>query len=612
MIKQHVSTTSEITHNELTNIINNLRIIFITCLMSILTFAHAQFSNLDSLLVNNKQYIVADSIKPHYQTVAELKFISLKEKKYDLNAVPIYFLTEALLDNKAYYDKIIDSLNTLVSALNNPEFQEKVGKKTKEEKNKLKQEAAEKKTELQALKNEISKYRLLKKESDDYKLLGINIDYDDALEFYGLTDYNDIGANDDYGQRIRIADHVIPIYKVTYRSKVDTLAVFSLKGGYYGFLLSDQDPQKKENKIKQKEIENKKALLLSLYTENPLYTETKDWTDDVFPDTAVYLQKHYYKISRIDNEEVNNNLFSTFYLFSNSANILTPEKYIQEKGIRISDVWENNLYCKKSLTYSHSEIQKLSLMDLWTANLFKKKFLVDTLYSVIYPRTLVKETIFEGEFNKRRFTNIKFEDFKDKILSSIDIDTVLVYADVYNGPYSFQLRSQSRNRGQRNMSQNIAIKVLNENAISINDKVYDQRLSDTNYVIGYQSHRDDKWLEYMSNPNDLEEFVEAWFNHLYDGAKDYYKEKLVEQEEEKKQLQKLYSKYGTKYVQAAEKFDIIVGMHEDLLPYPLKLWTITSRSRTSTGYTIYCRSMLDSSKRLTVTVSNKKVSYVAY
>ena len=149
-------------------------------------------------------------------------------------------------------------------------------------------------------------------------------------------------------------------------------------------------------------------------------------------------------------------------------------------------------------------------------------------------------------------------------------------------------------------------------SISLDGTSYDTRLGVPKYELKESEPYDQEWKFWFSSINFKESLLEEWFNYKYENAKEYYKEKLVQQEEEKKQMQKLYSKYGTKYVKAAEEFEVIVGMHEDLLAYSLKLWKIDRRSRTSNGYTLYCYSILDTSVRLVVTVTNSKVSYVSY
>ena len=79
----------------------------------------------------------------------------------------------------------------------------------------------------------------------------------------------------------------------------------------------------------------------------------------------------------------------------------------------------------------------------------------------------------------------------------------------------------------------------------------------------------------------------------------------------KKDIEKARRKYGSKYVDAALKGDIIVGMPEDLLPIPLQAWSIKSRDNFANGYKLRCRFTLDNSRKLLIVVQNGKVSRVS-
>jgi hypothetical protein len=89
-------------------------------------------------------------------------------------------------------------------------------------------------------------------------------------------------------------------------------------------------------------------------------------------------------------------------------------------------------------------------------------------------------------------------------------------------------------------------------------------------------------------------------------------EKIADNAEELKIKKTLYLKYGQKYVDAALEGNIIVGMPDDLLDIPLKLWAIDRRSQVAGGYILFCHSLLNTSKRLTIKVLNKKVIYINY
>jgi hypothetical protein len=93
---------------------------------------------------------------------------------------------------------------------------------------------------------------------------------------------------------------------------------------------------------------------------------------------------------------------------------------------------------------------------------------------------------------------------------------------------------------------------------------------------------------------------------------EYLKETKNKNNEDDQNKQIIINKYGAKYTNEALNGNIIVGMPEGLLPIPLRLWEITSRSRWNKGYKIYCKSLLDSSVRLSVHVQNGKVTYVSF
>jgi hypothetical protein len=85
-----------------------------------------------------------------------------------------------------------------------------------------------------------------------------------------------------------------------------------------------------------------------------------------------------------------------------------------------------------------------------------------------------------------------------------------------------------------------------------------------------------------------------------------YKEKEKERLEAEKQ--ELAAKYGKANVDAAYNFSPRVGMPEELLSLVLALWSINEKSETSSSYTLYCQSKLDSQSRLSITVVNGKVT----
>ena len=77
---------------------------------------------------------------------------------------------------------------------------------------------------------------------------------------------------------------------------------------------------------------------------------------------------------------------------------------------------------------------------------------------------------------------------------------------------------------------------------------------------------------------------------------------------EKEQFQKdLIKKFGKKYVEEAQNGNIVVGMPEELLSIPLRVWNIKSSNQWERGYRIFCSYKFDTSKKLIVYVYDGKV-----
>ena len=92
----------------------------------------------------------------------------------------------------------------------------------------------------------------------------------------------------------------------------------------------------------------------------------------------------------------------------------------------------------------------------------------------------------------------------------------------------------------------------------------------------------------------------------------FVKETREQNKQSDQNKQALINKFGAKYTNEALNGNIIVGMPEGLLPIPLRLWQITSRTNWKDGYRIYCTSKLDSSAKLSVYVQKGKVTLVSY
>ena len=81
-------------------------------------------------------------------------------------------------------------------------------------------------------------------------------------------------------------------------------------------------------------------------------------------------------------------------------------------------------------------------------------------------------------------------------------------------------------------------------------------------------------------------------------------------ESDQKAVKALEAKYGKKYVDAAMGGNILVGMPEDLLEFPLRLWSVDRKTMSNGTQTYYFTSKLDSSTKLSVSVKSGKVTNV--
>lgn len=570
------------------------RLIFFLLLSSFTLNGQTSIEDIKTQLVKNEQFALTSTNQKSFDIVSSTGYINLKDSRYLLNYVPIRNLELSVRVNKLYYKNKIDSLSTYIST---------VSDKT------LKKQA----------KLQLKTFKTLKKTSEKYEEIGINQEI--YQTFYGMGSNSGIKLikktqNDEL--TVNIDDYVVPTYAL--KNHKDTLAIIRFKGYneqylYAGFLFSDLNPEKIKAKKKSINRAKRKRHLTSLYNNNPLYGESKDWTIEVFKDTAVFLHKMEFSRIQLDGNDVTSKQTKALYKFSSSEKTPNSKEFEEE----ISNF---NLGTTESHKFIKSHSIKLPLIHLWDLSSdFRYPWFedtigipVDTLYRINYPRNYVK-TIFEEEFNKRRYTQIKYETFKKNLMDSITIDTTVIYASSYYGDYPSRIEFKIKGYGKRyNRYSKQTVKTgigSNGYSVYLDEKEYDIRLGETKYDFSGELE-DDSWNLWYSDTENIESFLEEWFNHLHNGSKEYYKEKLAQQEAEKAALKKLYSKYGEKYVKAAEEFDIIVGMHEDLLAYSLKLWSIDRRSLTRRGYTLYCTSMLDSSVRMTVTVTDKKVSYTSF
>jgi hypothetical protein len=117
---------------------------------------------------------------------------------------------------------------------------------------------------------------------------------------------------------------------------------------------------------------------------------------------------------------------------------------------------------------------------------------------------------------------------------------------------------------------------------------------------------------YQKDVTNLIDFNAKYCSQTLKEYYDYLQTNNKQKSIDNKNKEILYSKYGKKYVDLALEGQMVVGMPEDLLVITMNVWEITRRTNFQNGYGWDCYSKLDKSKKLTLRVTNKKVSYVSY
>ena len=336
----------------------------------------------------------------------------------------------------------------------------------------------------------------------------------------------------------------------------------------------------------------------------------------VFPDDSLYViglsynvDYNYYWGVGLDNPMIN----SLTYVVSNTKDLL----FIKENVLKLSEddyrhVYLDSAWIEKSIYKDKIYNNTINIFDLVSSKQSGKSPNVNNEL---------------GEM-KSKYQNISYwqnwaKDYhKEKLVTSTG-DFSLVFK---NGAIYYSFREgllESDGNEILNQGDEKILFYQKENSVKINNrKIEDLETElDNRFLLSTGSYENpfsagpSAWMNCdnvygKDNFNILNLFAVQALNQ-YNYSRITAEEKKKEIEKEEREIRKASKKYGKKYVDAALDFDIIVGMHEDLLPYPLKLWTIKSRSDFKNGYDLYLYSMLDTSVHLYITVRNHKVSYVS-
>jgi hypothetical protein len=395
----------------------------------------------------------------------------------------------------------------------------------------------------------------------------------------------------------------------------DTLIIYNFiskeKWLQDGFLTSDYSRRAlniTENSAREK-------LAEKLKKDSIVNDRLKEFKIKLFPSDSLYLFKVKYRV--LYDQHFNNNetekIFSEGFAISNARDHKNATKVPQSSN-------GNGNWVVDSVWF-HKAIPMVDLVESDTLLTFIG---IDKPYNVSYDR----ETA-EVDKNFKSFSKYNSLDYW---ANKID--------EKYFGKSTFSMSlvpSSSNNMLTMNITENVRhanpqfspevyknvipfFQKLTANTISFFGKEYDVRVDNVNFkFINYLNFKDysnnnqstyfvrHSKGAYGSSPKNTKRGVALQTLQTFQSLVGNINEKI----ENQKIIDQLTKKYGAKYVNEALNGNVVINMPEDLLPIPLKLWEIYSRSNFTNGFSLSLYSLLDRSKKLYIKVVNHKVVSVS-
>jgi hypothetical protein len=373
-----------------------------------------------------------------------------------------------------------------------------------------------------------------------------------------------------------------------------------------------------------------------------LRQNSKEWINGnfpkIFPEEKIYLYdvSYFFKGEKVEGEGISEHKVNTLALSNINPSSITKEdfpknnelNFVSYKYIKDYNVIDL-IYNKKTLIDSTFNIKERS--HGWFQD-WKKGVSVDPIID------LEKDAILGGEKNISKYNKeyylkkIKNEDVIEKqplfLISESDFinridggtrEKVLILLkfkilrDIRIGSgnnyfYVGQSGGKSSLEGFDDKGQSY---IDREFDISVDKPNFNFVTCDTgffNEVASYNSGENAS----QTNRENIEDLIAYKYSKEIISFDKFVKETREQNKQSDQNKQALINKFGAKYTNEALNGNIIVGMPEGLLPIPLRLWQITSRTNWKDGYRIYCTSKLDSSAKLSVYVQKGKVTLVSY
>lgn len=490
--------------------------------------------------------------------------------------------------------------------------------------------------------------------NDEFLILGKEGDKPRNPYYANNIDINSIyKLGEDFGySKFRIADTIVRQYTNNVDNKSYYICVLiNPKSTQLLAIFSEEDLAKSVQDRMSFYVRNENIITnnkLSNLREN-----SKDWFygyfHNIFPEDKLFIYNvSFWKYPKYDNEYVNvkdSMLVSTFALSNikpekiNSSNFETDTsnyytlKYnkheylktfdiielVSEKSIFLDTVYANIKKPTKGRYWEKGEIQD-SLFDKEKSEIYKSlsnhlKFNLD-----YYRKKMI------AKYNPAKFeANIIFREryFSGSEGFSIGIDfngdvndgDIISFFDVIKSNannYEFDLTKYDNNISIDKGNSTYTRRPNSGYNLEKIKTTYDIRVDDISDGFSFTFTDPDFITGMVSTDKStvIEKNSRLYFEETlkFVSSLKYDLEKNAKSEAYKKELVR---KYGSYFTEKALSGDIVVGMPEGLLPIPLQFWNIDDNITWNNGYKIYCRSIFGDSNRLSVVVSNGKVSSVS-
>jgi hypothetical protein len=460
---------------------------------------------------------------------------------------------------------------------------------------------------------------------DGLKISNLKFDFNNSEEIIlGNKQYNAINVSEKVYKSFSFDENVIAKYKAEKSNK--NYYVIKNKNFYYIIDESEYNKPISEREIKFEEAKQ----VIEQFKISKLREQSKNWVNGnfskIFPEDKIFLYNvsYFFKGETSTGDDISEHKVNALALSNINPSSISKEDFPKNEELNLTGYKHIKDYNVVDLLYNKktpldSVFYKKPSANSWFSD-WKKGVSVNPILDS------EKDAVLGGEINTSKYS----ADYFLKKIKNKDIigkEPLFLTATIAGNEIVFETVTAtviSAGNDYFKVNHYGGLGLIkgfdDEGSDTYLERSFDTRIDkpnfnfvtvDSGFFREFASNYSGEYARQINKEN-IEELIalesSKTITRFYDYLKETKKKDIVSNQN--KQL--LINKFGAKYTNEALNGNIIVGMPEGLLPIPLKLWKITSRSKWNNGYKIYCTSYLDSSAKLSVYVQNGKVTYVSY